>query len=94
MSMAEAGCLMWLSDLTLTNVHHVKLSWKVHLAWDLAVSKNEPFTIQNCMQVALDHWSKVRETMPTMGPMQGGGGNNNTSETSGESQLRKKHKKE
>ena len=59
MSMAEAGCLMWLTDLTLTNVHHVELSRKVHLAWDLAESKNEPFTIQNCMQVALDHWSKV-----------------------------------
>ena len=26
MSMADAGCLMWLSDLTLTNVHHVELS--------------------------------------------------------------------
>ena len=44
--MAEAGCLMWLTDLTLTNVHHVKLSRKVHLKWDEAESKNEPFTIQ------------------------------------------------
>ena len=31
MSMAEAGCLMWLTDLTLTNIHHVELSRKVHL---------------------------------------------------------------
>ena len=76
---------MWLSDLTLTNVHYVELSWKVHLAWDLAVSKNEPFTIQNCMQVALDHWSKVQETELTMGPKQGNGGNKNTNETPSES---------
>ena len=45
MTMAEAGCLMWLSDLTLTNVHHMELSRKIHIAWDLAVSRNEPFTI-------------------------------------------------
>ena len=93
MSMAEAGCLMWLSDLTLTNVHHMELSWKVHLAWDLAVSKNEPFTIQNCMQVALDHWSKVRETELTMGPKQSNGGNNKTDETPSESQPHKRRKR-
>ena len=45
MSMAEAGCLMWLTDLTLTNVHYVELSCKVHLKWDEAKSKNEPFPI-------------------------------------------------
>ena len=45
MSMAEAGCLMWLTDPTLTNVHHIELSHKVHLKWDEAKSKNEPFTI-------------------------------------------------
>ena len=45
MSMAKAGCLMWLTDLTLTNIHHFELSRKVHLKWDEAESKNEPFTI-------------------------------------------------
>ena len=68
MSMAEAGCLMWLTDLTLTNVHHVELSPKVHLKRDEAESKNKSFTIQNCMQVALEHRSKVRETELTLGP--------------------------
>ena len=45
MSMVEAGCLMWLTDLTLTNVHHVELSRKFHLKWDEAECKNESFTI-------------------------------------------------
>ena len=74
MSMAEAGCLMWLQDLTLTNVHHMKLSQKVHLQWDQTVCNNESFTIQNCMQVALEHWSKVRETELTLGPNSIGSG--------------------
>ena len=30
MTMAEAGVLIWLTDLTLNNPHHVKLSKKVH----------------------------------------------------------------
>ena len=68
MSIAEAGCLMWLTDLTLTNVHHVELSPKVHLKRDEAESKNGSFTIQNCMQVALKHLSKVCETELTLGP--------------------------
>ena len=51
MTMAEAGCLMWLSDLTLKNIHHIKLLSKVHRAWDLAESRNKTFTIQNCIQV-------------------------------------------
>ena len=59
MTMAEAGVLMWLSDLTLTNPHHVELSGKVHRAWDLTKSQNEPFMIVNCITVALDHWSKA-----------------------------------
>merc|ERR1711989_263175 len=72
-SMAEAGCLMWLTDLTLTNVHHFELSLKVHLKWDEAESKNKPFTIQNCIKVAPEHWTKVRETVLTMGPKPSGG---------------------
>ena len=53
--MAEAGVLMWLTNLTLTNPHHVRLSEKVHTAWDLAESRNEQFMIMNCITVALDH---------------------------------------
>ena len=45
MTMAEAGVLMWLTKLTLTNPHHVRLSKKVHTAWDLAESREEQFTI-------------------------------------------------
>ena len=74
MSMAEAGCLMWLTDLTLTNVHHVQLSLKEHLKWDEAESKNEQFTIKNCMQVALEHWTKVCDTELTKGPKPSGRG--------------------
>ena len=44
------------------------------------------------MQVALDHWSKVRETKLTIGPKQGCG-SNNTGETSGESQPKKSVKR-
>ena len=62
MSQAKAGCLIWLQDLTTNNVHHVELSCKVHLAWDLATKNGVSFTIQNCMAITLDHWSKVRET--------------------------------
>ena len=72
--MAEAGCLIWLTDLTLTNIHHIELRCKGHLRWDEGESKNKPFTIQNCMQVALKHWTKVCETELTMGPKPGGGG--------------------
>ena len=46
---------MWLTDLTLTNVHHVELSLKVYLKRDEAESKNKSFTIQKCMHVALKH---------------------------------------
>ena len=51
MTMAEAGVLMWLTNLTLTNPHHVKLSEKVHTAWDLAETWNEQFTIMNRITV-------------------------------------------
>ena len=95
MTMAEAGCLMWLSDLTLTNIHHIELSSKVHRAWDLAESRNEPFMIQNCIHVALDHWAKVRETELTIGPKQNnGGGTKTTNETPTDStQPRKRRRK-
>ena len=59
MSQAEAGCLIWLQDLTTNNVHHSELSRQVHLAWDLATQNGEGFTIQNCIAIALDHWSKA-----------------------------------
>ena len=46
MSQAEAGCLIWLQDLMTTNVHHIELSIKVHLQWDLAVQHGEDFTVE------------------------------------------------
>ena len=90
--MAEAGCLMWLQDLTLTNVHHMELSHKVHHQWDQAACNNESFTIQNCMQVALNHWSKVQETELTIGPKPSGSGST-TGVISDGTQSRKKRKK-
>merc|ERR1712101_20434 len=45
----EIGMLMWIVDLSLTNPHHMRLSEKVHAAWDLAEKDNQPFSIMNCM---------------------------------------------
>ena len=81
MTMAEAGVLIWLTDLTLNNPHHVKLSEKIHAAWDLAETKNEQFTIMNCIALTSKHCAKVQEVELTMGQKQGGGEgtkNNNT----------------
>ena len=66
--------LIWLTDLTKNNPHQVKLSEKIPLAWDVAEARNESFTIMNCITVASEHWSKVREVEMTMGQKQGGGG--------------------
>ena len=93
MSQAEAGCLIWLQDLTTTNVHHVELSQKVHLTWDQASKNCEGFTIQNCMAIALEHWSKVRETELTMVKPPRKSGDPSTGETTDETQPKKKHKK-
>ena len=92
MSMAEAGCLMCLTDLNMTNVHPVELSQKVHLKWDEAES-NKSFTIQNCMQVALEHWSKVHETELTLGPNSIGGGGSTGETPDGTKPKTKKRKK-
>merc|ERR1712120_58040 len=72
-SATEVGVLMWLSDLSLTNPHHLRLSEKVHAAWDLTESNNQPFSIMNCINIVRSHWQKVRETILTMGPGNGGG---------------------
>ena len=40
MTMQEAGVLIWLTDLVASNHHQVKLSEKIHLAWDAAVVKD------------------------------------------------------
>merc|ERR1712115_303256 len=69
----EVGVLMWLSDLSLTNPHHLRLSEKVHAAWDLAESNNQPFSIMNCINIARSHWQKVREIMLAMTPGKCGG---------------------
>ena len=100
MTMAEAVVLMWLTNLTLTNLYHVRLSEKVHAAWDLAESQTKQFTIMNCITVALDHWSKVCETELTIGPKQcGGGGTKTTNEpptdpTNPPNKRRRKNKKQ
>merc|ERR1711873_108131 len=65
--------LMWLRDLSLRNPHHIRLSEKVHAAWDLAESNNQQVSIMNCINIARSHWQKVRETMLTTGQGNGGG---------------------
>ena len=84
--MAEAGVLIWLTDLTASNPHQVKLSEKIHTAWDAAEAKNESFTIMNCITIASEHWAKVREVEATMSQRQPGGGgskdgNNDTNDS-------------
>ena len=74
MMMQEAGVLIWLTDLTASNPHQVKLSKKVHLAWDAAEAKNEFFGIMKCITIASEHWAKVREIEATMSQKQPGGG--------------------
>ena len=61
---------------------------------DLAESRNESFTIQNCIHVALDHWAKVRETELTIGPKQNnGGGTKTTTEPPSDSTQPKKRRR-
>merc|ERR1712240_919018 len=60
MTMQEAGVLIWLTDLTANNPHQVKLSKKVHLAWDAAEAESESFGIMNCISIASEHWANVR----------------------------------
>ena len=86
---------MWISDLSLTNPHHLPLSEKVHAAWDLAERDNQPFSIMNCIDIARSHWAKVRETMLTMGPGNGGGTKTTTNPdpTQPKKKKRKKNKK-
>ena len=74
MNASEAGVLMWLSNLTLTNPHHIRLSEKVHATWDLAESNNQQFSIMNCIIITRTHWQKVRETMLKIGPRPGNSG--------------------
>merc|ERR1711867_181549 len=85
--------LMWISDLSLTNPHHLKLSEKVHAAWDLAESNNQPFSIMNCVDIARSHWAKVRETMLTMGPGSGRGTKTTTIPKPNQPKNKKKRKK-
>merc|ERR1712101_61370 len=64
----EIGVLLWIADLNMANQHHLRLSDKIHSAWDLAEKDNLPFSIMNCVEIARSHWAKVRESMLTMGP--------------------------
>ena len=34
--------------------------------WDAATEKNKVFTVKDCMRLALQHWSRVREIEMTM----------------------------
>merc|ERR1711873_369068 len=74
MTMQEAGVLIWLTDLTASNPHQVKLSEKIQLAWDAAVAKDETFGVINCITIASKHWSKVREIEATISGKQPNGG--------------------
>merc|ERR1711895_2788 len=68
----EIGVLLWIADLNMANKHHLRLSDKIHSAWDLAEKDNLPFSIMNCVDIARSHWAKVRESLLTMGPGTGG----------------------
>merc|ERR1712115_697665 len=72
-NVVEIGVLMWIADLNMSSQHHLRLSDKIHAAWDLAEKDNRPFSIMNCIDIARSHWAKVRESMLTMVPGTGGG---------------------
>merc|ERR1712240_660474 len=96
MTMQEARVLIWLTDLTACNPHQVKFSEKVHLAWDAAVAKDETFGVMNCIFIASEHWSKVREIEATISGKQPNGGaakDGNTDNTRPPKKKRKRNKK-
>ena len=51
-----------------------KIKQKIHAALDAAEARNESFTIMNCITIASERLSKVREVEMTMGQKQGGDG--------------------
>ena len=55
MTTQEAGVLIWLTNLTVSNPHQVKLSEKIHLAWDAAIAKEETFGVINCISITSEH---------------------------------------
>merc|ERR1712112_337746 len=73
MTTQEAGVLIWLTNLTASNPHQVKLSENIHLAWDAAIAK-ETFGVINCISIASEHWAKVREIEATISGKQPNGG--------------------
>ena len=96
MTMQEAGVLIWLTDLVASNPHQVKLSEKIHLAWDAAVAKDETFGVMNCISIASEHWSKVREIEATISgkqPSGGGAKDGNTDNTDSSRPPKKKRKR-
>ena len=74
MTMMEAGVIIWLTDLVVSNPHQVRLSEKVHEQWDLAIAQDKTFGIMDCITIGLTHWSKVRETQATISGKQPGSG--------------------
>ena len=96
MTTQEAGVLIWLTDLTASNPHQVKLSEKIHLAWDAAVAKDETFGVINCISIASEHWAKVREIEATISgkqPSGGGSKDGNTDNTDPSRPPKKKRKR-
>ena len=95
MTTQEAGVLIWLTDLTASNPHQVKLSEKIHLAWDAAIAKEETFGVINCISIASEHWAKVREIEATISGKQpsGGGSKDGNNDNNDPSRPPKKKRK-
>ena len=88
--------LIWLTDLKASNPHKVKLSEKVHLAWDAAIAKEKTFGIINCISITSEHWAKVREIEATISrkqPSGGGSKEGNTDNTDPSRPPKKKRKR-
>ena len=84
--------------MTASDPNQVKLSEKVHLAWDAAIAKEETFGIINHISIASEHWAKVREIKVTMLQKQpnGGGskdGNNDINDPSRPPKKKRKRNK-
>ena len=44
----------------------MELGTKIHSTWDLVESKQEDFTVHDCLGTCLEHWQKVRQNLLTM----------------------------
>ena len=85
--------LIWLTNLVANNPHQVKLSEKIHQHWDATVAKDETFGVMNCITIASEHWSKVREIKATISGKQSNGGGAKDSNTDNADSTRPPKKK-